>query len=219
MSPGGGLPARNGERETPSGSQGGPHLEAVAELDVARGELLAHRWRAALHEAGHLVAHLVLTPPGHRLRRLIVRAVVDGAAGCVELVPPLADATAETLMTSAGLGAEALAAKHGPPASKADAERGAAPPTRLPWRSYFSPTDDREAVRSAASGPTDDRRIALWAVTGHESAPETWASRVADLRAEAVAIIAENKPAVLAAARRLFLDGSLVVESLEDLGG
>jgi hypothetical protein len=150
---------------------------------------------------------------------LLVRAVVDGAGGCVDLVPQEMGATASALMTAAGQVAEKLAVEHGPPASKADAERGAAPPTRLLWRSYFSPTDDREAVRAAAAGPADDRRVALWAIEGCESAPGTWASRVADLRSEAAAIIEENKQAVLAAARRLFLDGSLVVEALEDLGG
>ena len=75
--------------------------------------------------------------------------MIEGAGGCVQLVPPLADATAETLMTSAGCAAEKLAGGHGPPAGRADAERGAAPPTRLPWRAWESPADDREAVRAA----------------------------------------------------------------------
>jgi hypothetical protein len=177
------------------------------------------RWRAALHEAGHLIAALVLMPPSHRLRASLVRAVVDGAAGCVETFARQPTGNAEAVMIAAGCAAEGLAASHGPPANRADAEAGAAPPTRLPWRVYFTADDNRKAVASATSGPSDDRRVAVWAIEGHESEPGCWADRVADLRAEAEAIIAENKPAVLAAARRLFLDGSLVVEALADLGG
>ncbi len=146
------------------------------------------RWVTAVHEAGHIVATRVL---GGRS----VGAVLFSAGGAA-YVGDLG-AFEDALMTACGPAAERLVELHTPPevADRAD----------LP----VAETIDRDTAEDlrADLGPSDDRRIAEWAITGYEAEPDRWARRHAWIHREADLLVRRHERTILAVASELYAHG------------
>jgi len=147
------------------------------------------RWVTAVHEAGHIVATRLL---GGRS----VGAVLFSAGGGAAYVDELGTFEA-ALMTACGPAAECLADLHSPPDV---ADRGELP---------VAETIDRDAAEDlrADLGPSDDRRIAEWAITGCEAEPDRWARRHAWIHREAYLLVRRHEHAILAVASELYAHG------------
>lgn len=147
------------------------------------------RWVTAVHEAGHIVATRVL---GGRSVGAVLFSAGGGAAYVGEL-----GAFETALMTACGPAAECLAEVHSPPDV---ADRG-----NLPVAETID-CDAAEELR-ADLGPSDDRRIAEWAITGHEAEPDRWARRHAWIHREAELLVRRHERAILAVASELYARG------------
>ena len=55
----------------------------------------------------------------------------------------------------------------------------------------------------------DDRSIALWAITGHEGEPETWAGRVAWVKHQVAGLVADSRPVIQKLADELYRVGAV----------
>jgi hypothetical protein len=168
------------------------------------------RWRIACHEAGHVVAGVML---GGRVTGALIiatggQALVDGL---------YSDRFA--FMIAAGPLSESLASSHEPPVcesvvnpeqlastSVAGVERD------LAIASCFA---DLEAIpRSALS---DDRHLAEWAITGREDQPQSWARRVEFCHHVAGQIVDKNAGAIVRIAEQLFIRGRLSGQEITNL--
>jgi hypothetical protein len=152
-----------------------------------------------LHESGHCVAAFAFgeMPAG---------AVLLGADGALAHCGFTLAATPEAIMVAAGHAAEALAGRFPPPSETPDAPAAAtSPPVVLP----LSSPDLAEQRKAHAKAVPDRRAIALWAIDGKEDEPEKWAGRVAWLRYQAAAIVADNAAPIVAVAAYLFRIGHI----------
>lgn len=163
------------------------------------------RWRTSLHEAAHGIAAIAL---GDRCLGLVL---LDDNSGLAQNDELLGDR-------------QAFAVGSGPVAEKL-AEQYPAPATP-PAQSKLLTVDEIEALPIFQSAPglacqlarmPDDRRhsdcderfLALWAITGSESVPGSWAGRVEHARRMAGLIVDRNVDAILRVATALFVAGSL----------
>jgi len=147
------------------------------------------RWVTAVHEAGHIVASQVLGGQS-------VGAVLFSAGGGAAYVGKLG-AFEDALMTACGPAAERLAEVHSPP-DVADRDD-------LPVAETID-CDAAEDLR-VDLGPSDDRCIAEWAITGYESEPDRWARRHAWIHREADLLVKRHERAILAVASELYAHG------------
>jgi len=193
--------------------------EAAAGVGAGQEGFDAERWGAAVHEAGHAVAMLALADEAGTPPRLVVRAAVaDPGRGGVSWTPAVGP-DYEVQVTIAGLVAEGLADELPlPPADQRIAPRRRRPsdadtnPFGIP---PFSREEDEAWVRQGRAGMSDWRKVALWAIHGHEEDPETWPRRVAELRARVEGLLRKHLSALAAAAAVLYRDGGFVAGSLD----
>jgi hypothetical protein len=172
-----------------------------------------HRWKSALHESGHGIAAIAL---GGKCLGLVL--LDDGYSGLCQSGD--LDATRTAFMVAAGPAAERLAE--------------VVPVPDVPISESVVATDEVESLAVFTSSPllacqmartpetrkhfsSDDRQLALWAVTGHEDEPERWAARryFADHVAEHV--VAKNAAAIVRVATALFEKSSLSETEIKKL--
>ncbi|MDZ4686691.1 MAG: M50 family metallopeptidase [Planctomycetaceae bacterium] len=166
--------------------------------------MTSDRWKTSVHEAGHAVAAVVM---GGRCAGLVL--VDDGGlAQNYELL-----GAREAYAIAAGPAAERLVEQH--PA-----------PTTSPAKSKVLTVDEIEALSVFGTAPflacqlgraadnrrhfdSDERTLALWAITGREDTPGSWATMLEHANRVAAEIIARNSTAVVRIAAALFVAGSL----------
>jgi hypothetical protein len=176
--------------------------------------MMPDRWRTACHEAGHAVAAVVL---GGKC----LGVVLYGDGGQAQLDELLGNRNA--FAVAAGPVAERLAEQFPAPATP-------------PAETRVLSVDEIEALPVCASAPflgcqlartaqdrkggdSDARSLALWAVTGNEDAPETWAKRVEFARRVADEIVQANAAAIIRVGESLFVYGSLSRDEINQLIG
>lgn len=161
------------------------------------------RWRVACHEAGHAV---VAIAQGGQCTGVLLTAF--GGLTCVDELH--GDAVA--IMIAAGDAAEVLAEQHPAPKiafrTPEAISSGDLPPTQL--------ESSLAAICKCADIPTlveryepDASRLALWAISGREEEPDSWAGRVLFARTMAAKAVMDNENKILTIARRLYVDGVL----------
>jgi len=128
-------------------------------------------------------------------------------------------------VTAAGLVAEDLAGEISPPKAGARPRPARPRPPEPPADAanpfgllpYTRAENEAWVREQGGRNPSDHRKVALWAIRFHEDEPESWARRVAELRAAVEALLRKHLAALEAAALRLYRDGGFVAGSLEEL--
>ena len=159
------------------------------------------RWVVAVHEAGHGVAGVEL---GGRCVGLALTSDGGGIAG----VPDL-HGDRHVFMVAAGPAAEYLATEYDAPEL----------PVVEPTAPVEDTTDDfaaewfEHAIAKSEKHPqfcvSDDRTIALWAITGREDDPDSWSRRVQFAKRIAGEIVEANVDKIVRVAEALFIRGRL----------
>jgi len=153
-----------------------------------------HRWKLALHEAGHLVVGCITSDRYTAGAQILL----NECAPCAYL-PEQDDDFLCAAATAAGRAAEALAEQHDPPAVPRS-------------RGKPSPELRTRALRKAL---TSDRRMSMpdtvflarWAIAHVEDEPLRWAQRLRWIYRVAEHYIGQHAGAVLALARILYVQG------------
>jgi predicted DNA-binding transcriptional regulator AlpA len=162
----------------------------------------AERWRAALHEAGHLVAAEVML---NGKNGAVVVSMNDGTAGQAYIDvgdPPRS--FSEALAIAAGTEAEGLAEFHDAPAlppSPMDVVRPDVPPQKSSHASI---------VANIQAGPSDDLRIAKWCCEDIPDQPARWIQRHTWIHREARFLVRDHTARILEAARELYMTGVII---------
>jgi hypothetical protein len=164
-----------------------------------------HRWKSALHESGHGVAAIALG--GKCLGLVLLDAGYSGLCQSGDL-----DATRQAFMIAAGPAAEKLAVEH--PVPDVPIEESIVTADEIESLPVFetSPLLACQLVRipdTRKQFSSDDRQLALWAVTGHEDEPERWAARRYFADHVAGDLVSKNSAAIVAVATELFQRTSL----------
>lgn len=169
---------------------------------------VAARWRVALHEAGHAVAALALTP------RRTVRAVLLAGGGGLTFAGD-AGGLLGALVSAAGPAAERLAALHPAPPLPSWRDGGDEP--------LAAPVVDGArglaCRRLLERGDVDGDLVTAWCTRGGAGrAPDwrRWREELVRLRWAARRFVREHANEILAAAARLYVEGELVLR-IEDL--
>lgn len=168
------------------------------------------QWRIAVHEAGHAVAALEF---GGQCDGLVLLPEGGGLAG-VEALGNGRDA----YMIAAGPESERLAEEY-------DAPEAMRPSGELLTVNEIESTSIfRSAPYLAAqlakpenkrkSWVSDERHLALWAITGHEHDPESWARRLDFVRHVAREVVDRNVETIIRLARALYEAGSLSADEI-----
>lgn len=170
------------------------------------------RWRTSLHEAGHAVASIVF---GGRALGVCLLSEGGGLCQSDEL-----DRTRSAFMIASGAAAERLTAEYPVPDLKTD--HTTVTVDEIENLSVFSsaPTLACQMVRSPDTRKhfdDDDRRLALWAIFGNESDPDSWARRVQFARHMAENLIERNALAIVRIATALFEKSSLSETEIKKL--
>ena len=170
--------------------------------------MIDSRWRACLHEAGHGAAAIAT---GGAVDAITIGSVSGGYRGsCLaKSRSPIDDA----FCVAAGPASERLLSHISAP------ELPPSTPAELPTTQsvHLAGRTVSPAWLIGGSPPSDDCRIALWAISGVEDQPERWAGRVAWVHAEAESIIRHNAGLVLQLARELFIRGVLSSDEINEL--
>ena len=172
----------------------------LAEQAAAYAELAAnpvYRWRVSLHEAGHLIVGLVLTPP--RQRGLVAAVVLDGGGG-LAYAPLGLRSIDEMTMVAAGRAAEKFSERVKPP--------GPAPRAGALERAVLD-TVVAGVKADFAAGGTDDVEIARFCIAGVEHQPDEWIGRHSRIRFYAQLLVNDHAVRIVAAADTLFRTGLL----------
>jgi hypothetical protein len=163
------------------------------------------RWVIACHEAGHAVSTIVL---GGRCDGV---ALLDDTSGLCQSLELLGNR--EAYCIAAGPAAERLAEEYpAPDCTDSESRTLTVDEVESLPICKTAPFLAAQMARSEADrkyGPSDDRRIALWAIEGREDQPEVWAGRVAHAHRIAADIITKNAAAVVRVASALFKTNSL----------
>lgn len=162
------------------------------------------RWIVACHEAGHAVSTIVL---GGRCDGV---ALLDDMSGLCQSFELLGDR--EAYCIAAGPAAEPLAEQYPVPEFTPPESRPTVDEIESLPICQTAPFLAAQMARSEADrkyGPSDDRRIALWAIEGREDQPEVWAGRVAHAHRIAADIITQNADSIVRVASALFKTNSL----------
>jgi len=173
--------------------------------------MTCERWRIACHESGHCVASLAL---GGRCLGLVL---VDGGGICHndELL-----GNREAYAIASGPSAEYLAEEFAAPDVNPETKILTVDEVELlpvfktaTWIAcqLARTSDTRKHIDS------DSRRIAEWAIGGHESEPDTWAGRVAFAKQMAAEIVSRNADKIVRVASALFVAGSLSENEILEL--
>lgn len=167
------------------------------------------RWSTACHEAGHGVASLAL---GGQCNGLLLH--VDGGAAFVDGLFQ----DREAYMIAAGPAAERLANEFDVPACEPIPldEVASNPPTEGD-RTFAQWTTVANVPGVNRGSVSDERNLALWAITGRESEPDTWTRRLALARHVADQIVQQNATAIVRIATALFQKGALTGPEIKTL--
>lgn len=163
--------------------------------------MINRRWEVALHEAGHLAAALALNG---RVAHASIGHDGSGIAHCE--CPSSSDAA---FMVAAGPVAQELLADVPAPTEEAESYKSKVP-SILPLLFEGSDAEECRAI-TAARGVTrglqtesDERFLALWAITGFEDYPEKWLDRVVFARYVAAKIVTANREEIVRIATALY---------------
>lgn len=163
--------------------------------------MTSDRWVTAVHEAGHAVAALELDG---QCEGLVLN--VDG--GLAHVTVPCPDR--EAYMIAAGPTAQELAGKNAAPELQG--------PEKLGTTKALHPKEDfmfalsvelAEVPGSMRTLETDERRLAVWAIGGHESEPDSWARRIQFANYVAHKVVSANVEKIIRVAEQLFIHGHL----------
>jgi hypothetical protein len=167
------------------------------------------RWSTACHEAGHAVAGLAL---GGQCNGLLLH--LDGGSAFV--VGLYQDR--EAYMIAAGKEAERLANEFDAPTCEPIPldEVASNPPTEGD-RTFAQWTTVANVPGVNNGSVSDDRSLALWAIGGRESEPDTWTRRLAIARHVADEIVEQNATAIVRIASALFQKGALTAPEIRSL--
>lgn len=164
-----------------------------------------NRWQVALHESGHAVSTIVM---GGRCDGV---ALLDDTSGLCQSSELLGDR--EAFCIASGPAAEILAEEYpAPNCTPAESRTLTVDEIEsLPIckTAPFLATQLARTESDRTDGPSDDRRIALWAISSHEDQPELWARRVVRAHRIAADIVQRNATAIAAVATELYMRGSL----------
>lgn len=168
--------------------------EEAATADVDAGPQA--RWRAALHESGHVVA-------GRRLLGRTTRAAVFADGGGIADMgggSPVPQSDAEALSVAAGIAAGVLADNCPPP------QVLMSPPveTRYPQLAARLKTERQTII-------SDDTAIARWCIEGVESRPHRWARRHDWIHDQAASFVDAHKLEIFEVATALFGRGVITL--------
>jgi hypothetical protein len=163
------------------------------------------RWETALHESGHAIASLTL---GGKCLGLAL--LDDGDSGCCQSGD--LDATRTAFMVACGPEAERLAESF--PVPDVPIEQMIVTVDEIESLPVFetSPLLACQMVRTADTRKrfsSDDRQLALWAISGNEADPESWARRVEFARYVAEGLVTKNAETIVRVATALFTKTSL----------
>ena len=162
------------------------------------------RWKTALHEAGHAVAAIAL---GGKCCGLVL---FDDTSGQAHLAELLGDR--EAFSIAAGQAAEQLAGNYSAP----ECSLMVAVET-LPQTSEFLVTQLAKGDDVHNEFVSDSRLLAVWAISGWEELPESWAGRVAHAHRVAAELVDRNAAAIVRVAESLFVCGSLGEQEIRTL--
>tara|TARA_R110002049_G_scaffold72490_7_gene187569 strand:- start:154450 stop:154998 length:549 start_codon:yes stop_codon:yes gene_type:complete len=170
----------------------------------------SHRWRVAIHEAGHAIAALEL---GGETNGVILTAQSSGLA----LVDGL-HGDCDAFMSAAGTAAEYLADQHTAPDEPITTPQQIAADD-IPADSHrdFATACSFADLPTPRSSIPDDVRIARWAIAGRESDPDCWAGRVDFAKYVAEKIINANVDRIVAVASQLFIRGRLSGDEIQTI--
>ena len=169
---------------------------AAACADVAANPV--YRWRCSLHEAGHLVVGLVLSPPAKR--GLVGAVVLDGGGG-LAYAPLGLRSIDEMTMVAAGKAAEKLAERVKPP--------GPAPRAGALERTV-SGTVVADVKADCAAGVLDHVTLARWSIQGVEDHPGQWMKRHSLVHYHAGLLVNEHAIRIVRGADILYATGILL---------
>lgn len=166
------------------------------------------RWKTALHEAGHAVACIAM---GGRCDGVVILPENAGLAATSELL-----GDREVFVVAAGPAAESLVDRFGVP-SMITQQPALLEIERLPVFQSEPLLASQMAHATNHRFDSDDRGLALWAITGHEDAPESWAPRVEHAKRVATEIVEKHADTIARVASLLFACGSLAREEITNL--
>jgi hypothetical protein len=167
------------------------------------------RWRIAIHESGHAVACLALNGECNGLM-----LHMDGGMAFIENL--FQDRHA--YMVAAGPLSERLATEYEAPSCEVVSldEVAENPPTEGD-KTFAQWTTVANISGINRGSDSDDRSLALWAIGGRESEPDTWARRVEFACMVAGEIVEKNQAAILRIGRSLFQRGALTAPEIKQL--
>lgn len=154
------------------------------------------RWRVACHEAGHILAAVLLKNDSAS------GVVLNSEMGCsfVDIADPLRSFD-DALIVAAGPAAQRLADTHRPP-SESPLPASVVDPAAPASQSMHA-----EILADIPNSPPDSVRIARWCCDACPDQPDRWPARHAWIMNEAEHLVRINTPEILDAARELFLRG------------
>ncbi len=153
------------------------------------------RWRTALHEAGHVVASVVLN--GGQRGCLLAGAVAFDEGGGLAFPSPTLPKDDEAIMVAAGRLAEDLMQLFPPP--------GEAPPPDVLASTLG---DGAEGVKAdAAKAVPDEVAVAQHCIEGVEARPWLWYRRWHEIQLEAAVLVERNAARIVQLARILYSEG------------
>lgn len=169
-----------------------------------------NRWSAALHEAGHGVAAVVLAGRCSGV-------LLDAAGGTAHIDDLHGDRFAFAI--AAGPAAESLADLHDAPGGRVTTpqEVASAPIPADADHDFALACTFADLETVPRSAKSDDRLLAEWSLTGREDDPDSWPGRVRFARHVADAIVRDHADAIVRVASRLFIDGRLTGQQFHDL--
>jgi len=183
--------------DTPTPEQVEQARQTVTKPHVAGvGTPQFRRWRASLHEAGHLVAAC------HLLDDKTASAVVLDAGGLayIDVADPLRTFD-QAVAVAAGQAAASLAGNHAPPTER---------PEPVPLVLPHLPANESDYAAIAAdlrAGEPDAERVARWCTRGCPADPGRWARRYTWVHYTADCLVRDYVAEIIEHARRLFLTG------------
>lgn len=168
-------------------------LKAEAEVEA--------RWRTAIHEAGHVITSMIFAPK--KWNTTVILPNLGGLAyNCADF-PEIQNA----IIMAAGRAAEQLIKTCPVPATPQQA-----PSLGNPLGNAFNklPKEFKETLAvDNAIGESDERRLALYAIAGHELKPEEWLPRLREVERQAAVLVRQYRPSILIVATELFKAGYL----------
>ena len=151
------------------------------------------RWEICIHEAGHVVAAIVL---GGKCSRVVATSD-GGVAHSLKLCP-----TDHAFVVASGPMADELLSSTPAPQLKIE---------DLPVSAESSndldaePANQVEAIAAlGAPGPSDDQQLAEWAISNYPGDPERWAPRVYWAREIARRIVSDHREKIIDVATELY---------------